>query len=67
VPDADPLVFYRALVEFARQKLLPGGSIFVEIHEDLASGTLDLFKAAGFQQVTLRKDMQGRDRMIRAF
>ena len=66
VPDNDPLVFYRALAEFARQKLLPGGSIFVEIHEDLASGTLEVFKAAGFQQVILRKDMQGRDRMIRA-
>ncbi len=66
VPDTDPLVFYRALSEFARQRLLPGGSIFVEIHEDLASGTLDLFKAAGFQQVILRKDMQGKDRMIRA-
>lgn len=66
VPDADPLVFYRALAEFARLKLAPEGSIFVEIHEDLASGTLDVFRTAGFQQVLLRKDMQGRDRMIRA-
>jgi release factor glutamine methyltransferase len=66
VPDNDPLVFYRALAEFARQKLLPGGSIFVEIHEDLASDTLDLFTTAGFQQIILRKDMQGKDRMIKA-
>jgi release factor glutamine methyltransferase len=66
VPDADPLVFYRALVEFARHRLLPGGNIFVEIHEDLASSAIDLFKTAGFQQVILRKDMQGRDRMIKA-
>jgi release factor glutamine methyltransferase len=66
VPDTDPLVFYRALGEFARQKLLPGGSIFVEIHEDLAPGTLDVFKTAGFQQVILQKDMQGKDRMIKA-
>jgi release factor glutamine methyltransferase len=66
VPDADPLLFYRALAEFARQKLLPGGSIFVEINEALASGTLDIFRKAGFQQVILRKDMQGKDRMIRA-
>jgi release factor glutamine methyltransferase len=66
VPDSDPLLFYRALADFAMQRLLPGGSIFVEIHEDLAPGAIDLFKGAGFQQVTLRKDMQGRDRMIRA-
>jgi release factor glutamine methyltransferase len=66
VPDNDPLVFYRALGQFARQRLLPGGSIFVEIHEDLASDTLALFKAAGLQQVILQKDMQGKDRMIKA-
>ena len=66
VPDSDPLLFYRALAGFARQRLLPGGSIFVEIHEDLAPGAIELFKGAGFQQVILRKDMQGRDRMIRA-
>ena len=66
VEDGDPLVFYRALAGFARQKLLSGGSIFVEIHEDLADATLDLFKTAGFQQVILRKDMQGKDRMIKA-
>ncbi len=65
VPDSDPLLFYRALAGFARQRLLPGGSIFVEIHEDLASGAIELFKNAGFQQAILRKDMQGRDRMIR--
>jgi release factor glutamine methyltransferase len=66
VPDTDPLLFYRALADFARQHLLPGGGIFVEIHEDLASGVLDIFSSAGFQQLTLRKDMQGRDRMIKA-
>lgn len=66
VPDTDPLVFYRALAGFAGKKLLPGGAIFVEIHEDLATDVLDLFRTAGFQQLTLRKDMQGRDRMISA-
>jgi release factor glutamine methyltransferase len=66
VPDSDPLLFYRALAGFARQRLLPGGSIFVEIHEDLAPGAVEIFKDAGFQQAILRKDMQGRDRMIRA-
>ena len=66
VEDNDPLVFYRALAGFAKGKLAPGGSLFAEIHEDLASATLDLFQAAGFQQVILRKDMQGKDRMIKA-
>ena len=64
VPESDPLVFYRALAGFARQNLVPDGSIFVEIHEDLASRTLEVFRAAGFPNGILRKDMQGRDRMI---
>jgi release factor glutamine methyltransferase len=66
VEDNDPLVFYRALAEFAKGKLAPGGALFAEIHEDLAAAALDLFIAAGFQQVVLRKDLQGKDRMIKA-
>ena len=66
VPDSDPLVFYRALAGFATTQLLPGGAVFVEIHEDLAADTTALFKAAGFHEVTVRKDMQGKERMIKA-
>ncbi|HEV2355605.1 MAG TPA: peptide chain release factor N(5)-glutamine methyltransferase [Puia sp.] len=66
VPDADPLVFYRALAEFAGQLLLPGGAVFVETHEDRAGSTAEVFKAAGFAQVIVRKDSQGKDRMIKA-
>ena len=66
VQDDDPLVFYRALAGFAREKLLPGGAIFVEIHEELASGVMQLFRANGLAGLTLRKDMQGKERMIKA-
>ena len=66
VDDNDPLVFYRALAGYARGKLLPGGAIFVEIHEELASGVMQLFRENGFPGLTLKKDMQGKDRMIKA-
>jgi len=40
----DPLIFYRALAGHAREKLLPGGGIFVEIHEELAAGVIAVFR-----------------------
>jgi release factor glutamine methyltransferase len=66
VQDNDPLIFYRALAEFAQTHLSAGGAIYVEIHEDLASGVQELFKAHEFTEVEIKKDMQGKDRMIKA-
>lgn len=66
VENDDPLLFYKAIAGFAALKLLPGGSIYAEIHEDLGQATKELFVAKGFANVELKKDMQGKDRMIRA-
>lgn len=65
VPDNDPLVFYKAIAEFGKMHLKPNGSIYVEINESLGDLTQRLFKENGFS-VELKKDMQGKDRMIRA-
>ncbi len=66
VEDQDPLIFYKALADFAAKKLLPGGQLFAEIHEDLGTQVIDLFQESGFQSIILRKDMQGKDRMVKA-
>jgi release factor glutamine methyltransferase len=66
VADDDPLLFYKALAAFAIDRLLPGGAIFMEIHEALAAPVIQLFHTAGFSHITLKKDMAGRDRMIKA-
>ncbi|HEY4336545.1 MAG TPA: HemK/PrmC family methyltransferase [Puia sp.] len=63
VPSDDALVFYRALGEFARER---GSGLFVEIHEDRGPAVRDLLTALGACEVVLRKDLQGRDRMIKA-
>ena len=65
VPDIDPLLFYNAIADFAQQKLLPGGCIFVEIHEDLGEQTKALFEGKGFV-AEVKMDFQGKDRMIKA-
>ena len=64
VPDNDPLIFYRAIADFAKENLYPGGLIFVEIHETSGEKVTELFRLEGFS-VELRKDMQVKDRMIK--
>lgn len=65
VPNEDPLLFYDALARFAQQHLLPGGTIFAEIHEDLGERTKALFESKGFE-AEVKKDFQGKNRMIKA-
>ena len=66
VPDEDALLFYKKLSDFAGKHLKPGGSLFVEINEALGEQVVNLFQATGFANIELRKDMQGKDRMIKA-
>jgi len=65
VPDEDPLVFYQAIAAFGHKKLNAGGSIYLEIHEDLGNAVSTLLTENGYK-VTLKKDMQGKDRMVKA-
>ncbi|MFT3824642.1 MAG: peptide chain release factor N(5)-glutamine methyltransferase [Chitinophagaceae bacterium] len=66
VPDNDALLFYRNIANFGLQQLNPGGKIFLEIHEDLGKAVCDLFTTKGFTRVELKKDMQGKERMVKA-
>jgi len=44
--------------------LYAGGLVFVEIHEASGEKLTELFRQNGFS-VELRKDMQGKDRMLK--
>lgn len=63
VPDHDPLIFYKKIIEFAKNNLKPNGKIFVEINQNLAEETKDLF-LKNYKIVELKKDISGNDRMI---
>ena len=62
VPDDDPLIFYKAIARFAEKKLLPGGRIFLELHEQLAEEVKGLFSFFG--EVQVKNDMQGKERFL---
>ncbi len=66
VEDADPLLFYRAIAHFSRQKLKPGGRLFFECNEFNAAEVARLLVQEGFMEVELRKDLSGADRMVSA-
>jgi len=66
VADEDPLVFYEAIAKFAWRQLLPEGLLFFECNEYNAPQVVALLEKKGFQEVELRQDLSGKDRMVRA-
>ena len=66
VPDNDALIFYKALAQFGKERLYAGGAIYVEIHEALGAEVVALFEKEEYKNVLIKKDMQGKDRMVKA-
>lgn len=66
VPDDDALVFYRAIALFGKKHLNEDGTVYCETEADLAQDCKKLFEEAGYGQVTVKKDMHGNWRMIKA-
>jgi len=66
VSDDDPLLYYRHLAKLATAMLKPKGAIYVEINEYLGEASMALFEAQGLSSVELRKDLFGKDRMLKA-
>jgi len=66
VPDQDPLLFYAKIAELALIDLKPNGQLYLEINEQFGSQTLELLSAKGYVNLVLKKDLNGKDRMIKA-
>ncbi|MBX2873219.1 MAG: peptide chain release factor N(5)-glutamine methyltransferase [Saprospiraceae bacterium] len=64
VPDEDPFLFYRTIMQLAMQKLNPGGALFFEVNEFNAKALLKLVPDGLFDTVKLIPDMQGKDRIL---
>lgn len=66
VDDQDPLLYYRAIVEFCDSYLLKQGHVWLEINEQLGTETASLFRKAGYMRVEIRKDIHEKERFIHA-
>ena len=61
----DGLIFYRRIIEGAREHLVKGGDLLLEIGCDQAEDVMNIMKANGFIEINCIKDFAGNDRVVR--
>jgi len=66
VDNTNPLIFYKAITEFATHNLKAGGTLYFEINQYLGSEMIQLLEGFNFKDIELKKDMFGNNRMIKA-
>ncbi|WP_371224031.1 peptide chain release factor N(5)-glutamine methyltransferase [Roseovarius sp. 2305UL8-3] len=62
--ERDGLSAYRIIVPGAGAHLVPGGRLLVEIGWQQGAAVSEMFKAAGFDAITVIPDLDGRDRVV---
>ena len=65
VPEEDPLLFYRCILEYAQKNLLPDGVIYFEINPYFLSEMKNLILSITNYSIEERKDIFGKVRMLR--
>ncbi|MEM7509751.1 MAG: peptide chain release factor N(5)-glutamine methyltransferase [Bacteroidota bacterium] len=65
VEDDDPLIFYKRIAQLGLHWLKSGGKLYFEVYADYALQVKQMMEVVGYKEVTVKKDMQGRDRMLR--
>ncbi|MGE5348040.1 MAG: peptide chain release factor N(5)-glutamine methyltransferase [Actinomycetota bacterium] len=66
VPDEDPLLYYRAIASAAALRLLPGGTLWLEVNEKFAGETAALFSPSLYREVNVFRDIRGKERFVKA-
>ena len=66
VPDEDPLVFYKAIGQYAYHALANHGYLFFEINPLYATEITKMLDEMGFFEIETRKDQFGKVRFVRA-
>ena len=64
VPDNDPVIFYRRIAEMAKDCLNEHGSLYFEINETYGEEVVLAVKKAGFDNIKIIKDINGKDRIV---
>jgi len=64
-PSNDPLVFYKAITNFARKHLTPDATCYFEIHQDFSNALYSYFESVNCSEIKIRKDFSGNIRMIK--
>jgi release factor glutamine methyltransferase len=65
VSDEAPLIFYKAIADYALKCLKTDGKLYFEINEYLADETMQILLQKGFNSVEVFKDINGKNRILR--
>ncbi|MAW21730.1 MAG: protein-(glutamine-N5) methyltransferase, release factor-specific [Flavobacteriales bacterium] len=66
VDDKNPLAFYQKISELAFESLNINGKLFFEINEQFGKEIILILSQIGFVDIELKKDVNGKDRMIKS-
>lgn len=66
VDDKEPLIFYDHIADYAIKHLKTNGSLYFEINEAFGKETIHLLEEKGFYEIELKKDLNDKDRMVKA-
>lgn len=66
VKNENPLKFYNTIADLALVYLKPNGKLYFECNEFYTLDVADMLLDKGFKDVSTNKDLQGKDRMVRA-
>ncbi len=64
VTNEDPLQFYRSILVFSEHHLIRGGTLWFETHMNYAEEVASLMKENEYLDVKIKKDFQGKDRIV---
>ena len=64
--DKNRVQFYAAVAAFSQAHLKPRGRLYFELNPKTANEVVSLLKMMEFDDIVVAKDMQGKDRMLRA-
>jgi release factor glutamine methyltransferase len=66
VPDPDPLIYYRAIGEAGRNILKDQGKLYLEINENFGIEVKNLLRGMGYTEVKIARDLNNKDRIVKA-
>ena len=65
VPDNDPLVFYRGILDMAEHILNRGGKLYFEINEKMGKEMYQLLHSYRYKEITIVPDINGKERILK--
>jgi release factor glutamine methyltransferase len=66
VPDENPVEGYKAILRLAETNLAVNGTLYFEINEMMGDELARILQASGYHKIDLIKDINGRNRFIKA-